>query len=430
MSVLRRLQTGSERNGPQSSPAPARSGPSNQNGPSPFPEYTPPTCPLSANAQRAMANIRTLHNTTKLKKHLSVAIKNITDTTVANNDRLWERKRQVEKNARKRERDGQEDKEMPAEHKDLEIHTRHMTKKVKSWTEQAEIAMRVLIDKGDEMERNDMVIRDVCGKLAEANPPPANRRTRGQEDEEEAKQDGEVISAVELLDQIKEEYKTKYEAETMTKRYASHNDYKSFKRVVHDSLHPDQDVPLAKESTWFPSDRSHPSAQGDQRGEDESSDDEIVIEKIVKDLKCPLTFATFREPYTNNKCNHSFEKEAIVEYHRKNATIQQGGGVVKCPAMGCENFIAMKDMYDDQLLLRQVKRATERERNHDSEDEDDDAPRGTQRNRPEELLDESTFLDVDDEDRRGSVNRERMSSRGAPTLMQVGTDGGDEDEDE
>ncbi|KAB8293956.1 hypothetical protein EYC80_009428 [Monilinia laxa] len=408
MSIRRRLQTASERNGSQSSPAPARSRPSNANEPIPFPDYTPPTCPLSVDAQQAIANIRTLHNTAKLKKHLSTAIQNITTTTVNNNDRLLERKRQVEKNARKRARDGEDD-EIPANHKDLESHTRHLAKKVNVWTEQAEIAMRLLIDKGDEVERCELVIRDICDKLSTANPATANRRTRGQHDDEDESQDREIISAVELLDQTKEEYKTKYEAESMTKRYASHNDYKSFKRVVHDSLHPDQEVPLPKESTWFPSDRSHPSAQGNIEDEGESSDDDIVIEKVIKDLKCPLTFVTFREPYTNSKCNHSFEKEAIKDYHRDNATVRGRQKVVKCPAMGCENFIAMADMYDDQLLLRQIKRAAQRAEQDDSDDEDDDVPRGTQRNRPQELEDESTVLDMDDETRSQSVKRERMS---------------------
>ncbi|RAL67051.1 hypothetical protein DID88_007831 [Monilinia fructigena] len=426
MSIRRRLQTASERNGSQSSPAPERSRPSNANKPIPFPDYTPPTCPLSADAQQAITNIRTLHNIAKLKKHLSTAIQNITTTTVNNNDRLLERKRQVEKNKRKRARDGEED-EIPANHKDLESHTRHLTKKVNIWTEQAEIAMRVLIDKGDEVERSELVIRDICDRLSVANSATANRRTRGQHDDEDANQDGEIISAVELLDQIKEEYKTKYEAESMTKRYASHNDYKSFKRVVHDSLYPDQDVPLPKESTWFPSDRSHPSAQGNVEGEGESSDDDIVIEKVIKDLKCPLTFVTFREPYTNSKCNHSFEKEAIKDYHRDNATVKGGQRVVKCPAMGCENFIAMADMYDDQLLLRQIKRAAQRAEQDDSDDEDDDVLRGTQRNRPQEVEDESTFVDMDDERMRGkSVKRERMSR--PPTLTQVSTDSEDEDE--
>ncbi|TEY46981.1 hypothetical protein BOTCAL_0309g00100 [Botryotinia calthae] len=428
MSVRRRLQAGAGRHGSQSSPAPGRSRPSNPNESIPFPEYTPPKCPLSADAQRAISNIRTHNNSAKIKKHLSQAIRNITDTTVANNDRIWERKRQVEKNARKRQRDGQDDEEILAEHKDLEIHTKHLAKKVNIWTEQAELAMRVLIDKGDEVERNDLVVQDVCNRLDEVNPAPPIRRTRGQEDEEE-KQDGVAISVVELFDKIKEEYRSKYEAESMTKRYASNNDYKSFKRVVHDSLHPDGDLPLPKESTWFPSDRRHPSTQANGQVEDEPSDDEIVIERVVKDLKCPLTFAIFRFPYTNNKCNHSFEKEAIIEYHGKNATNQGGQRVVKCPAIGCENLISMKDMYDDQLVLRQVRRAMQRERGDDSDD-DDDASRGTQRNRPEELNDESTFLDVDDEDRRRSVKRERMGSRPPPTLTQVSTDGEDEDEED
>lgn len=100
--------------------------------------------------------------------------------------------------------------------------------------------------------------------------------------------------------------------------------------------------------------------------------------------------------------------------------------MVKCPAMGCENFIAMADMYDDQLLLRQIKRAAQRaEQDDDSDDEDDDTPKGTRRNRPQEVGDESTFMDMYDE-RAGSVKREKVSRQ--PTLTQVSTDGEEEDE--
>lgn len=209
-------------------------------------------------------------------------------------------------------------------------------------------------------------------------------------------------------------------------RYASNNDYRNFKRVVHDSLHPEQDVPLPKESTWFPSDRSHPSAQGNEGREEDSSDDDIVIERVVKDLKCHLTLLIPREPYTNNKCNHSFEKEAIKEYHAKNATLKDGVRVVICPALGCNNLIAMTDMFDDLLLLRQAQRASRRERDDDSDDEDD-IPRGTQRNRPQDLGDESTIMDLNDDGRGRSVKREN-TSRATPILTQVSTDGEDEDE--
>lgn len=220
MSVRRRLQTGAERNGLQSSPAPARPRPSNPNELIPLPDYVPPTCPLSADAQGAINNICNIHNNAKLRKHLDAAVRNVTNTTVNNNDRLIERQRQVEKNARKRRaREEQGDEDFPVDHKELENHVRHLKKKVDVWNEQAEMAMRILIDRRDELERSDIVIQDVCAKIAETNPATINRRGRSQDNDEEEDSDKEIASAVELLDQIKEDFKTKYEAESMTKRY-------------------------------------------------------------------------------------------------------------------------------------------------------------------------------------------------------------------
>jgi hypothetical protein len=107
---------------------------------------------------------------------------------------------------------------------------------------------------------------------------------------------------------------------------------------VHDAQHPEADAPaLGKESTWFPQDKASGSAARAEAAGAESSDDEIEIQREVKDLKCPLTLMTFRHPYTNTVCNHSFEKEAIVEYHGKSALMREGVRVVKCPAVGCEN---------------------------------------------------------------------------------------------
>jgi hypothetical protein len=80
-------------------------------------------------------------------------------------------------------------------------------------------------------------------------------------------------------------------------------------------------------------------------------------------------------------------------------------------------MLELKDFYDDQLLLRQVKRATKQAAAAElDEDEDDYAgPRGTQSARPEQIDDdEDDDEGVDVEDRRRTiarVKRERQQSR-------------------
>jgi hypothetical protein len=78
-------------------------------------------------------------------------------------------------------------------------------------------------------------------------------------------------------------------------------------------------------------------------------------------------------------------------------------------------MISLKDMYDDQVLSRQVKRAEQRaNREYDDDEDEDDMPRGTQRRRPEEIEDESGFLERGESARKKGerFKRERMSRGG------------------
>ena len=131
-------------------------------------------------------------------------------------------------------------------------------------------------------------------------------------------------------------------------RYAQHNSYVHFKRLVHDATHPGADAPpLANASTWFPADPrdTHQPSQGsNQRSnspQDEESDIEIASERVT--VKCPLTLLPMRDPLTSKKCPHSFEKTAILDMLSRSSnwvggTGRRGGGTqeraMKCPV--CE----------------------------------------------------------------------------------------------
>ena len=131
-------------------------------------------------------------------------------------------------------------------------------------------------------------------------------------------------------------------------RYASHNDYIGFKRLLHDANHPGPDAPpLPNSTTWFPGSRSPDPSQSngirynrDQNSaDDDESDIEVASERIS--IRCPLTLLPMKEPYSSRKCPHSFEREAILGMIQTSGTFLGPGGrraggekSMKCPV--CE----------------------------------------------------------------------------------------------
>lgn len=138
-------------------------------------------------------------------------------------------------------------------------------------------------------------------------------------------------------------------------------------------------------SEWFPSERraekATKSAAGRRirtatAGEDavnveevEDDDDDIQIAGEKASLKCPLTLQEFREPYSNHKCRHTFEKTAIIDFWKTNAQAEMapsqgrrraqpiGLKFIQCPETGCSAKLELEDFYDDQIMIRKVRRA-------------------------------------------------------------------------
>lgn len=137
-------------------------------------------------------------------------------------------------------------------------------------------------------------------------------------------------------------------------RYVN-NDYRSFKRTVHDAMHPGEDAPpVPHASTWFSETETlgpqtrRPRTSTDDANEESDEEDDVIIASATKNLKCPLTLQMFVEPYSNNVCSHSFEKATIIEYldangvafappnQRRGQRTAQGPKQVKCPTVGCD----------------------------------------------------------------------------------------------
>ena len=131
-------------------------------------------------------------------------------------------------------------------------------------------------------------------------------------------------------------------------RYASHNDYVGFRKIVHDAHYPeDQPPPMPNASTWFPSESSQSSAlenrgatAGNQPADD---DDDLAVASERISIKCPITLLPMKDPVTSQKCPHSFEKAAILSMINASDVFVGGSGrrgvhdgqkAMKCPV--CE----------------------------------------------------------------------------------------------
>ncbi|CAL3962619.1 hypothetical protein PZA11_000274 [Diplocarpon coronariae] len=411
-----------------------------------LPPYEPPTCPLSAEAQQKLDALQNSLAYEKYKKHIRSAFKTVTNATADINDRLATRRDALQKTAEKRRRGGTQDGDKTESEKNDEICTRKLERAVQVETEKAEAAVRELIDYGDELRMQEILLKGVSRKIASApaRQPATSRRRRvalssddenGDEDEPEpAAEEPDNFSAIELLKKAKEDYANAYNSKSKTSKYCDHNEYKGFKAALHDAQTQGSGAPPPHPSTWFPDDGS-PVASGTRRRQNnttdntsngDDSDAEIEMVGATVNYKCPLTFLYITEPLKCSECNHVFEKKAIVDYvnqsgaHFMNPTQsnKRSEKTVECPQTGCDKRVGLHNLEEDPLFLRQLNRElAARIRDGDSDDEDSGPP-GTQRININDEDDEESAVDIDEEDKRvkvARIKRERARSRGLST---------------
>ncbi|KAL8304974.1 hypothetical protein RB600_008041 [Gaeumannomyces tritici] len=165
-----------------------------------------------------------------------------------------------------------------------------------------------------------------------------------------------------------------FEALSAYDKYGQNNDYVSLKKHWHDALHPDGTQNLPDAHRWFDSDGNPalPAAGGDGRAEGrDDDDDDLIVAGVSDSLKCPITLRGFEEPFSNNKCKHTFEKSAIVDM------LTRGNGApIACPVGGCPAAFTLNDFFNDLVMKRRVDRANQRaeEEESGSEDEGADGP--------------------------------------------------------
>ncbi|KAL4932793.1 mRNA capping enzyme-domain-containing protein [Aspergillus undulatus] len=393
----------------------------------PLPAYELPVAPLTEAGRQALQSLLRSQSLRLLKTHIRHAEAKITESAGEVNDRLADAKikAQRRKERKDRERDasrsmteaGDEEGNVDADdgvNEDV-VRVRELGQSVEDVTRRLDETMRRAIDSG---VRVDGLV-DILGRLQEEVEASAGaarqqqrlrrRRRRGENDEDEEdglyeatpepEVDGEEISLRRKLEQRMAEDQAKWDDLTLTERYSKHNDYISFKRMVHDAKHPGEDTPpVPNPNTWFAhledpnasrKRRSSSSAAAPSRNtrhqvahestQDSDDGNDIAIERERISLKCPLTLLPFHDPVTSTKCPHSFERSAITDMIDRSAqtvpaaasSSGRGGRrirAVKCPV--CEVVLTNNDLREDPVLLRRVRRA-EAARRRDEEDDED-----------------------------------------------------------
>lgn len=323
-----------------------------------LPPYKKPSHPLDGEAQRALRELNG-QSLTSLKKHNKDAITQIRSTAEGVNDMLSDHQRYFD--ARSKKWDAGKKLE---EKEDEEVIYADLKQRVEDATNKLEESMRAVIDSSVAAQR----IEDTLEWLRQAAPRQleeeyetqmTQRQTQRRQTQPQAGSDADsdediqmdegptpgptpldgshiaLTGTVEMFTSRMTRETDAYTSASLTARYARHNEYRDFRRVVHDARHGDDGPVLAHEDTWF-TEAGEPQLGVTQRrggAYDDDEDDDLVMDRATISTKCPITYQQLKEPYSSTKCPHTFEKTAILGMIRTSGSRFGPGGTrsVTCP---------------------------------------------------------------------------------------------------
>ncbi|KAH7397330.1 zinc-finger of the MIZ type in Nse subunit-domain-containing protein [Pyrenochaeta sp. MPI-SDFR-AT-0127] len=368
-----------------------------------LPLYKKPSHPLDADATRLLRELqgRNLNDT---KRHNVQAAATIISTAESVNDMLREHAQYVERRQKKWDTGkGLADKE------EDEQTMKELQQKVEDATAKLEESMRAVIDSGVAVQRMDETLdwlrQNAPKQLEEEYQTQMTQRATqrhsqsqvesqhqlAEDHDEESLEDAltpgptpldgsrvALTGASELFTARMQRQKDTYTSLSLIARYARNNNYRDFKRIVHDAKFGDSGPTLGHEDTWFTETGSPAPGITDstQRG-DFDDDDDIVVDKATISTRCPITFQQFKEPYTSTKCPHTFEKNAILDMIRS-STMRVGGSGrlgapgIACPVTGCAQILTAADLRADPILIRKIKRMQQAEAEEAEESSDEE----------------------------------------------------------
>ncbi|KAI4179824.1 MAG: hypothetical protein L6R41_007619 [Letrouitia leprolyta] len=452
--------------------------------PANLPPYQPLSHELNHTAQHAIRSLPTTHSLNDLKRRLQTAVNHLTEVTGDLNDQCQIRKADHEKQkARKAARSREVENSQGAGDEideDGDQQMEDIQQRADEWTSKMEEKTRKVIDVQARVVDGEKALKELNTNIAQgrtatqstfgvsqsqAHSQRFQRPRRGHhEDSDDLENDTDdnneaTFAGPSPLTTYKSSLSTSsstYTSLSLKERYATHNDYIGFRKIVHDALHPNDDTPLPHPSTWFPSSDPNNLRQSSRsasaaalQSQDPDSDLDIQIAREKRSIRCPITLLPMHDPLTSTLCPHSFEKSAILSMLDSSTTrIDEVRGVrnsgekaIKCPE--CDVRLTRGDLKIDAVLVRKVRRIEEkerREREGDGEDDSDDGGGGGDgRRRVEEVTSSPAQV------RAGIVKKEKMAGTQqrsqasrepsmipATQIVDLGgeDEGEDEDEDE
>ena len=384
----------------QSNAAPSQRRPGTE-----LPPYEKPVFPLNKTSERCLTQLTRAHRLDKLDYSLQDAQLKLSKAAGELNDRLYakeqaQRKRR-ERNKENENNDGDADAEQSLD---------QMREKVQSMTQRMDESMRKLID-GQHSVQSVMAS---VNKAAESTPvdagtqvttqPPRSQQiqtseTNGEDGEEEEESEypdftptdpagatqSQSVPPIDLFRSEMEARSTRYQNHSLTARYAENGSYRDFRRVVHDALFPNEEVPLTHHSEWF-NDSAVPIGGATNADGDGDSEDDLAVSRATISTKCPLTLQEFKTPLMSKKCPHTFETDAFNSFFKTSAMRLptqpgqrgQAAFAVQCPVLGCKQLLYKTDLHVDAVVLRRIRRI-QRTREMEEDEADDDNDDGQQR---------------------------------------------------
>ncbi|KAM6534948.1 hypothetical protein FALCPG4_004565 [Fusarium falciforme] len=338
-----------------------------------LPEYQPPSCPLSDAARRDLNDLSHARTTVVYQQQLGDSVGLLGSSIGDLHEQLREQRDRLESLRAKRQEKGNE--RTPDEER-LETHVADLETRVNSLTDSFEEAIRVVIDYKAELEDEGLIITDLynaaAADVAQSQRPPRRGDDAEAAEESDNDVDSKDLAAPSILERFKDmraKKKADYTAMDMHQRYALNNDYAGFKKLWHDAMAGEDGPPLPDASRWFRPDGRPVMRATTPGAADGDDDDDIAVAREVLSINCPLTLQPMKQPYSNRKCKHTFEKAALLDYLPLR-------GDAQCPQTGCsERFSRSRfdhDFYLDQAMVRRIKRARQAQEQHDMDEDDDD----------------------------------------------------------
>ena len=333
--------------------------------PTELPDYQSPAHPLNLTAQQAIRDLPRNHKIDSLKSRLKAANIHLTDAAAEINDRFQDKHSLNEK--RKARRAAAMSSQESSEDADREIE--EMRKTTEQMTGHLEIGVRRGSDAGEEVKAIEVALRELdANVIAGRNALTQSsfgasqfRPNRGvnKDDEGEGGDEGISEGAVDVLKQKIDQHRAAYAESTMTERYASHNDYVGFKKIVHDAHYPGEDAPpMPHASSWFrEGGGTQSSSSNGPPGTQLNVDDDLIMASERISVKCPITLTEMRDPVSSIKCPHNFERQAFLEMISNSDLIADGNRreninkkAMRCPVAGCD-AVSLGNVFRPRPLL-------------------------------------------------------------------------------